>query len=289
MKTVLVTGANGQLGQELQHMFQPPEIKFIYMSKSDLDIRDERDIRAALKEHKPDYVLNLAAFTDVDEAEKYRETANAINEYGVRLLAEACNDFNIRLIHISSDYVFDGDQAKELDELSLCYPCNYYGWSKLNGEEAIELSECSAVVIRTSWLYSAYGENFVKNIMEHLSKVDIIDVVEDQIGTPTYAYDLCCAIITIIKGQWPADRYTVFHYSNHGIVSRYDVAVAIGDIMSSRCHINPVDSSDQKVKRPFITHMSKRRIESQYKMQIPHWQTSLRRCIEVYKKIKRFE
>ncbi len=284
MINILVTGANGQLGSELKSIYKNEGIKlgksvnFIFTDIDTLDISNSIFLKKFFQDHSFDYVINCAAYTNVDLAEKEKEKAYNVNATCVKNIVESIKDQNTRFIHISTDYVFDGNSHIPYTENMQTNPQSVYGNSKLDGEKyALEFE--NAIVIRTSWLYSSYGNNFAKTIHKLCKERESLNVVFDQVGTPTYAYDLAKAILQIIKQTENENRFIsdIYHFSNEGVCSWYDFAKIITDKAYSKCNINPIESKDYptQVKRPFYSVLNKNKIKSTYNINIPHWQDSL--------------
>jgi dTDP-4-dehydrorhamnose reductase len=273
---IFVTGANGQLGRELRDL--APE-SFFY-DRATLPVEDPDASQAFLAREKPQWLINCAAYTAVDKAETEKESAYQINGDAVGYLADACRKNNTRLIHISTDYVFDGSSATPLKETDPTAPINTYGASKLEGENrALRQYPDGTLIIRTSWVYSEYGNNFVKTMIRLMKERPAINVVNDQIGTPTYAADLAAAILHIIG--YPAFTPGIFNYSNEGKISWYDFATTIRDAIGSSCTVNPIPTSQYPTpaKRPHYSLLDKTRIRDTYQLSIPEWRPSLHTCL----------
>lgn len=281
MKKILVTGANGQLGRELQILAaQHPAFEFIFADRSVLPIDDQQAINDFFTLHQPAWCINCAAYTAVDKAESDKENAFRINGDAPGWLATACRTADARLIHISTDYVFPGNSATPLKENDTTGPINVYGASKLEGERrALEQYPDGTLIIRTSWVYSEYGNNFVKTMIKLMKARPAINVVADQIGSPTYAADLAAAILHIVD----APRFIpgIFHYSDEGRISWYDFAVAIKGRIESVCAVNPIPTSEfpTPATRPSFSLLDKTLIRHTYGLSIPDWQASLDICL----------
>jgi dTDP-4-dehydrorhamnose reductase len=281
MQKILVTGKDGQLGNELQiaaSLFIGYE--FIYTDIPELDITNTRLVDDFFAEHKPAVCINAAAYTAVDKAETEKEIALKVNAEAVKNLAEACRRFDARFIHVSTDYVFDGLATAPYKENDQTNPVNYYGYTKLKGEQ-FALVECpSTVVIRTSWVYSTFGNNFVKTMLRLMKERESINVVSDQLGSPTYAADLAKAILDIVKSteNGLGDKAGVYHYSNAGIISWYDFAIAIKELSGSNCKVNAIPTSayPTPAKRPAYSAFEKTKIEQTFEVSIPVWRDSLK-------------
>ncbi len=285
-KQVLVFGSNGQLGKAIKSVvdnFDLQFFKFIFLDKHEGDITNTTTLTTVFSSYNPAYVINCAAYTKVDLAEKDKETANKVNGIGSKNLAELCKKNNCILIHISTDFVFKGNTLKLLTETNAVNPINYYGVSKYNGELAIEKELPTYFIIRTSWLYSEFGSNFVKTMLRLAQEKDSLDVVSDQIGTPTYAVDLASFIIQII--QTKSTSYGIYHYSNEGLCSWYDFAKSIFEYANIAVNVSPVLSTAYKTvaKRPKFSVMSKAKTKATFSIRINHWRTSLKQCLEELK------
>lgn len=282
---ILVTGANGQLGQELQALAdQFAVFDFIFLTREDLSIQDRSSVDAAFEKYFPQYCINCAAYTAVDKAETDSANAFLVNAEGPANLAAACKKSNTRFIHISTDYVFDGNGTAPYKTDAPTGPQGVYGASKLEGEKKTVANNDQSVIIRTSWVYSAFGKNFVKTMLRLMADKPEIGVVSDQIGSPTYAADLASAIMQIISsGEWQAG---IYHYSNTGVISWYDFAVAIKEITGSKCIVNAIPSSayPTPAKRPGYSAMDLSDITRVYGIEPPAWEDSLKKCIEMIRK-----
>ncbi|MCX7953697.1 MAG: dTDP-4-dehydrorhamnose reductase [Bacteroidales bacterium] len=285
MTTVLVTGANGQLGSELKILSKTNnDLKFIFTDIDELNITDIRALKNFFNNsEKIHFLINAAAYTMVDKAEKEKKIASKVNVEGVNNLAKICTNYKIHLIHISSDYVFDGNTNIPYNEESPTNPINYYGQTKLESEtEALRNND--TIIIRTSWLYSEFGNNFVKTILKKAQQTDTINVVIDQIGTPTYALDLAEVIIKIITYSIENKTFKrgIYNYSNEGLCSWFDFAYEIINYFNLPCKVIPILSSEYPTpaKRPSYSVLSKNKIKETFKIDIPHWRTSLYRCLE---------
>jgi dTDP-4-dehydrorhamnose reductase len=285
MTPVLVTGCKGQLGSEIQRIspvFQ--ELSFQFTDLEELDITRPGDIRIFLDNNPVKYLLNCAGYTAVDKAEDDQEMAYGLNTEATESLASLSAERGIQLIHISTDYVFDGEKNHPYVEDDPANPRSVYGKSKWLGEKALQKAG-TGIIIRTSWLYSPFGHNFVKTILRLSGEKDQLNVVFDQTGCPTHAHDLAGAILEMIRTEIKAHnkpRYDVYHYSNLGMCSWYEFARAIIDFAGKKCRIMPVASKDwvTKAARPRYSVMSKHKITAAYHLQIPHWKASLKKCID---------
>ena len=286
MHRILVTGSNGQLGSEIRELSKNEGTNtYFYTDVSELDITDKSAVTKFIEDHQIDIVVNCAAYTQVDKAEDNEKTAFLINATAPGNLAEACKKYEAILFHISTDYVFDGSNNVPYIETELTFPLGVYGSSKLKGEKLIQRSGCSYIIIRTSWLYSSFGHNFVKTIARLSSEKDELKVVFDQIGTPTYARDLATAILEIIQNNQFKDRKGIYHYSNEGVCSWYDFAIAINEYFGNECHIRPCHSDEfpAKVTRPNYSVLDKTKIKSVFGVEIGYWRDSLCKCVELLK------
>lgn len=285
MMPVLITGCKGQLGSEIQRISsQFPEISFIFTDLEELNITRAHDIQSFLDSMPVKFIVNCAGYTAVDLAEDEREMAERLNADATGYLAKVSAERGIQLIHISTDYVFDGEKNHPYLETDPVNPQTVYGKSKLHGEEALHQSG-KGIIIRTSWLYSSFGNNFVKTILRLSGEKERLNVVFDQTGCPTYARDLASAILEMIRmeiKQENSPRHDIYHYSNQGMCSWYEFATSIIDIAGSGCKIIPVESKDYVTKavRPRYTVMSKKKIMDEYDLHIPHWKDSLKDCID---------
>jgi dTDP-4-dehydrorhamnose reductase len=277
---ILVTGANGQLGKELKQLAPSfPQFDFIFLSREDLPIHHFEMVRHFFNTYHPQYLINCAAYTAVDKAEQEKDLAFQVNDEAVGVLAAVCKEHHCKFIHISTDYVFDGTASVPYKEDSPTNPQSVYGASKLEGEQqALQLNP-DCIIIRTSWVYSEFGKNFVKTMMKLLSEKEEISVVDDQIGSPTYSADLAEAILQIISSQlWTSG---IYNYSNEGVISWYDFALAIKKLINSNCKINPIPTSQYPTpaKRPAYSVLNKSKIQNTFAIQLKGWQESLLVCL----------
>lgn len=290
MTTILVTGASGQLGSEIRELSaRYSGYEFIFTDAGEMDITDAEATAAFISANNPSWIINCAAYTAVDRAEDEESLATLINAGGVENIVNALRGSDCRLIHISTDYVFDGNSVVPYSEDDSPSPASAYGRSKLKGEKAALLWP-NTMIIRTSWLYSAYGSNFVKTILRKAGSAQEISVVFDQAGSPTYAADLAAAIMDIVSGVI-RNRHNfvpgIFNYSDEGVCSWYDLACEIIREAGSECLVLPVRSSawPSRVKRPAYSVLDKARIKEYYNISIPHWRTSLNSCISKINRI----
>lgn len=279
-KVILVSGASGQLGSSLrenQKKYQQ-NFHFIFADRSMLDLCSEQSIRDTIQKVKPDIFLNFAAYTQVDNAEKKIKEAFLINEKASALIAESCKKINCHLIHISTDYVYAGNGLEAYKESDPCDPINVYGKSKRAGEQSI-LKLCnSAVILRTSWLYSKHGNNFVKSMIRLGTERDALNIVNDQIGSPTWTEDLIEAIFSLITNNCSG----IFNYSNEGSCTWFEFAENIMELMDIKCAVHPIPSSEfpTPAKRPLFSLMDKSKIKNHTGLAIPHWKDALKKALK---------
>ncbi|MFJ1377331.1 dTDP-4-dehydrorhamnose reductase [Capnocytophaga canimorsus] len=277
MKNILVTGANGQLGSEIQNI-QGKTKNYFFTDASDLDITDRQAISDFVKKNNIQIVVNCAAYTNVDKAEDDIQTANLINNIAVGYLAEVCRENNASLIHISTDYVFGGTKNTPYSETDPTEPLGIYGRTKLEGEKSIQNADIDYLIIRTSWLYSlSFGHNFVKTIQRLSSERNELKVVFDQVGTPTNARDLAAFIVHIIEKDLYKKR-EVYHFSNEGVCSWFDFATEIVRMSGNDCLVKPCLSSEfpSKVKRPSYSVLDKSKLKNDFNYTISHWKEALK-------------
>ena len=284
--TILVTGANGQLGKDLRDLsISYPQFEFVFLSREDMPINQFELVRTIIETLKPAYCFNCAAYTAVDKAESEKELAFLINGETVGVLAAICKQHNTKFIHISTDYVFNGEGTYPYTENFPTDPINVYGASKLEGEkQAMELNP-DGIIIRTSWVYSSHGKNFVKTMMRLMNEKDQLKVVNDQVGSPTYAADLAEVMLAIIGNrQLSIDNWKpgVYNYSNQGIISWYEFALAIKEITNSPCDVKPISTSayPTPAKRPAYSVLDKTKIQKAFGIQLKDWKQSLEICIK---------
>jgi len=283
---VLVTGSNGQVGSELKELIQHSKFNiqnydFYFTTSQDLDITDFDSVRKYISDNQIKIIINCAAYTAVDKAESEQELANKINHLSVKNLAQIAKDYDIKLVHISTDYVFDGTNFKPYTEDDTVNPQSVYGKTKLDGEKAIlEYNLENSIIIRTSWVYSYYGNNFVKTMLRLGKEKESLGVIFDQIGTPTYAKDLAKTILKIIP-KIQNSKLSIYHYSNEGAISWYDFAKEIIKMAKLMCKINPIETKDYPTpaKRPHYSVLNKSKIKSAFSIEIPYWKDSLDECL----------
>lgn len=285
MKNILITGANGQLGQAIKKVAAGfPAFNFVYTDYTELDITDTAAIDSIFAEKEIHACINCAAYTAVDKAESEEELAFKLNFEAALNLADACLQYNAQLIQISTDYVFDGKSNRPYREEDEANPDSIYGSSKLRGEAAALGSNPDTIVIRTAWLYSEFGVNFVKRMRELMQEKESLNVVFDQVGTPTYAVDLAQTILTVLSKVYdaPAAYGGIYHYSNEGVTSWYDFAVAIKQLTAASCNVLPVttDKYPTPARRPAYSVFNKQKIKDTFGLQIPYWRDSLQVCLK---------
>lgn len=284
MAVILVTGSNGQLGSELKELSTSrSQHQFHFLSKDDLDISNRGAVADKIKMLKPNYCINCAAYTAVDKAEVETNLNYAINAVGVENLATACKEIGAHFIHISTDYVFNGRGNKPYKEDDTTDPVNAYGAAKLKGELLALNANSNTIIIRTSWVYSFYGANFVKTMLRLMASKPDIGVVADQIGSPTYAADLAEAIMHIINtNQW---KEGIYHFSNDGTISWFDFAVEIKNVIYSNCIIHPIitEQYPTPAKRPAYSVMDKTKFQKTFNFPLKNWKDSLQKCLHQLK------
>ena len=284
MITILVTGGDGQLGSALRLASAESHHRYIFTDIKELDITSAEAVEELFSREKIDIVVNCAAYTAVDLAEEQEDTADKINHKAAALLAEVCAQHNATLIHISTDYIFSGDSRRAYTEDDTPAPLNAYGRTKLSGERAVTKSGCKSIILRTSWLYSEFGKNFVKTMRNLTATHKEIKVVADQFGTPTYAGDLAKAIVHIIENK-KYDKCGVYNYSNLGECSWYDFAMEIArESGNGNCKITPCTTADYPTKamRPRYSVLDKSKFVATFGIKIPAWQESLAECIKKF-------
>ena len=280
---ILVTGANGQLGNEMRRLGAVSPNNYIFTDVAELDITDASTVLATVKENTVEIIVNCAAYTNVDKAESDEATAELINSTAVRNLAVAMKEVGGTLFHVSTDYVFGLDGNTPRTEDMPVNPLGVYGRTKLNGELAIKESGCKALIFRTAWLYSEFGNNFLKTMMRLTAEREQLNVVFDQVGTPTYAGDLALAIFSIIEAGVYEGNEGIYHFSDEGVCSWYDFAVEIAAAAgNTNCRISPCHSSEfpSPVTRPPYSVLDKTKIKNTFDIDIPHWRESMEYCIK---------
>lgn len=292
---VLVTGANGQLGQSLQYIApnyrdpslkgeQAEQIQFVFCSSADLDITNPENCEKIFSQYKPDYCINAAAYTAVDKAESEPEKAYAVNVTGVKNIAEVCKKHSTVLLHVSTDFVFDGNKTTPYTEENIPNPTGIYGQTKLDGEKAIQEIFDQYYIIRTSWVYSQFGHNFMKTMLRLASERDSLSVVDDQIGTPTHAVDLaevlikiiCNSSLSFVEGR--GEAFGIYNFSNEGQCSWYDFAKEIFKVNNISIDVKPIPTSSYPTpaKRPVYSVLDKTKIKNVFNIETKDWKVSLK-------------
>ena len=304
MTNILVTGSNGQLGSEIRELVEgeakathpstvsgcaalaAPNANYFFTDRTTLDITDNQAVKKFIASNNINAIINCAAYTAVDQAEDDEVNADKINHQAVKNIAMLSNEFGIKLIHISTDYVFDGKNFKPYNEDDTTNPQGIYGKTKLDGENIIkEYNLKNSIIIRTSWVYSSFGANFVKTMMRLGSERDSLGVIFDQVGTPTYARDLAKAILDIVPNI-NSEKVEIYNYSNEGVLSWYDFARDIMDIAKLECQVNPIETKEYPTPaaRPHYSLLNKAKIKKDFNITIPYYKDSLKECIEKLKK-----
>ena len=280
MKKIIILGAKGQLGNEFQELEkQFPSFTFFFYDVAEMDIVNKDLVEKGISEIKPDYVVNCAAYTAVDKAETDKELAYAINSEAVRNIAVACAVNGVKFIHISTDYVFDGEASEPYNEDSPVNPFSVYGLSKLHGEKEALQADKEVIIIRTAWVYSTYGNNFVKTMLRLMKTKPEIGVVADQYGSPTYARDLAVAIMQIISdGKWVPG---IYHFTNDGVINWFDFASEIRKLSGLSCVIHPITTEQYPTpaKRPKYSVLDKTKIQRTFGIKLKNWKESLEDCL----------
>lgn len=273
---ILVTGAYGQLGSEIKDLSTKyTDDEFVFVDREEMPLDNLTKVLEVIEAINPDLIVSGGAYTAVDKAESEAELVDIINHQAVATMAKWTKDNNKKLIHISTDYVFQGNSSTPLKEDEPTDPINIYGLTKQKGEQAIAESEADAIIIRTAWVYSSYGANFVKTMIRLMTERDEISVIADQIGSPTYAKDLAQAILIIAHGdQWTKG---IYHFSNEGEISWYDFAVAIRELQALDCKINPIPTEQYPTpaRRPKYSLLDKTKIKNTFGVNVPAWKQSL--------------
>lgn len=284
MKQILVTGANGQLGSELRELSrQHPLFSFTFIDIGELDLLNEPATREFFLKDRFDFIINCAAYTAVDRAETEKQICQQVNAGAVRLLATLAKENRSRLIHISTDYVFDGEFNQPIDESARPNPLSVYGITKLEGEQHVQQILGDAYIIRTAWVYSTFGKNFVKTIAGLAKARPELTVIADQFGSPTYARDLAVAIMAIVNSisESRTDQPGTYHFANEGAITWYDFAVFINEHFGFPCNVKPIKTSEYKTAavRPKFSVLDKTKIKKTFGIDIPHWSRSLKECL----------
>ncbi|MDO9276322.1 MAG: dTDP-4-dehydrorhamnose reductase [Lutibacter sp.] len=286
MYNILVTGANGQLGSEIRELETSyPQHHFFFTDLATLDITDKKAIDLFIRENKITAIINCAAYTAVDKAESEPKLADKINRLAVQYLAEAAKVYDCKFIHISTDYVFDGTNHKPYTETDKPNPQSVYGSTKLAGELALQkIDPCNSIIIRTSWVYSSFGNNFVKTMLRLGNEKEELGVIFDQIGTPTFAGDLAKVILEILP-KIKNEEVEIFHYTNEGVCSWYDFAKAIFEFTNINCSVKPISTAQYPTAaaRPHYSLLDKSKIKENFNVDIPYWKGSLKICLQKIK------
>jgi dTDP-4-dehydrorhamnose reductase len=283
-KVILITGANGQLGSELQFLSKNSSFDFVFTDYIEMDIVVPKSIENYFNQYKPSYLINCAAYTAVDKAETEVEMADKINHIGAANLAAACELHGATMLHVSTDYVYHNDhQNRPFIETDITSPKGVYAQTKLDGDNAVLSNNKSSVVVRTSWVYSTFGNNFVKTMMKLGTDRPALTVIFDQIGSPTYARDLAAALLHIVgKMDITKENYHgIYHFSNEGVTSWYDFAKAIFEIKNIHCNVSPIETVDYPTpaSRPPFSLLNKKKIRTTFDLPIRHWKDALKECL----------
>ena len=281
MPNILVTGSKGQVGSELQELSTLYDYNFYFTDRDSLDITDKERIAMFVKNNNIDTIINAAAYTAVDKAEEDGLNTEKVNHLATQYLAEISKEKNIKLIHISTDYVFDGKNYKPYSEDDATNPNGVYGATKLAGENVMqEINPQNSIIIRTSWVYSSFGANFVKTMLRLGKERDALGVIFDQVGTPTYARDLAKAILDIVP-QMKNENVSIYNYSNEGVLSWYDFSKEIMCMAKIECNINPIETKayPTPAQRPHYSLLNKSKIKKDFNLTIPYWKDSLDVCL----------
>jgi len=279
---ILVTGSNGQLGSEIKELSSNYNYNFFFTDRTNIDITSKNSIKSFCQNNNINIIINCAAYTAVDIAESDIENADLVNRKAVKKLALVSEELHIKLIHISTDYVFDGKNFKPYCEEYQTNPQGIYGKTKLDGEnEMININPNNSIIIRTSWVYSSFGNNFVKKILRLGKEKESLDVVFDQVGTPTYARDLAKAILDLIP-QINNNKVEIYNYSNEGVLSWYDFAKEIMKMAKVDCKINPIETFQYSTsaKRPHFSLLNKSKIKKEFNIEIRYWKDGLDDCLK---------
>lgn len=285
---ILITGARGQLGSEFMHIAKAfKEHRFVFADREALDITNEKIVANSIQKYQPDFLINTAAYTAVDKAEEQADLAKSVNEQAPSYLAKHCFRLGCKLIHYSTDYVYNQSTNKPLTEDNEVNPSGIYAKTKLAGEHSI-IKECpSSIIIRTSWVYSSFGNNFVKTMIRLGKGRDSLNIVNDQIGTPTYAKDIAITTMSLISNiSHPNfNKYGVYNYSNEGVTNWADFAKTIFELEKIECEVYPISTKEYgaAADRPLWSVLSKDKIKRNFGIKIPHWETSLKKCLQELK------
>ena len=281
--TVLVTGANGQLGREMRRAAAGSADRYVFTDVAERDIADADAVGRTVREEKADVIVNCAAYTNVERAEEDEARADLLNHKAAAYLAAAAKETGATLIHVSTDYVFDGTGHRPYTEAMATSPLGAYGRTKLAGEEAVKASGCRYLILRTAWLYSEYGRNFLRTMLRLTEEKEVLRVVFDQTGTPTYAGDLAEAIFDIVEHRKYEGREGIYHFSDEGVCSWYDFATEIAAAAGhDSCRIIPCHTSEfpTKAARPAYSVLDKSKIKETFGLEIPHWRESMLYCLK---------
>ena len=279
---ILVTGSNGQVGSEIKELSSNYNYNFFFTTRDDIDITSKDSIKEFCQTNSINVIINCAAYTAVDKAQSDIENADLVNRKAVKKLSIVAKELNIKLIHISTDYVFDGKNFKPYVEEFQTNPQSVYGKTKLDGEnELLDINPLNSIIIRTSWVYSYYGNNFVKTMLRLGKEKEELGVIFDQVGTPTYAKDLAITILDIIP-QIENHKVEIYNYSNEGVLSWYDFAKEIMKMAKLNCKINPIETYQYPTpaKRPHFSLLNKSKIKSKFNLEIPYWKDGLDDCLK---------
>ncbi|MGH2279423.1 dTDP-4-dehydrorhamnose reductase [Aliarcobacter sp. ERUVET-7] len=279
---ILVTGSNGQVGSEIKELSSNYNYNFFFTTRDDIDITSKDSIKEFCQTNSINIIINCAAYTAVDKAQSDIENADLVNRKAVKKLSIVAKELNIKLIHISTDYVFDGKNFKPYVEEFQTNPQSVYGKTKLDGENEIrDINPLNSIIIRTSWVYSYYGNNFVKTMLRLGKEKEELGVIFDQVGTPTYAKDLAITILDIIP-QIDNQKVEIYNYSNEGVLSWYDFAKEIMKMAKLNCKINPIETYQYPTpaKRPHFSLLNKSKIKSKFNLEIPYWKDGLDDCLK---------
>jgi len=283
MTNILVVGSKGQLGSELHTLSKEYTYNFFFTDKSMLNITKKEDIQSFVKLHDIQIIINAAGYTAVDKAESDEHNADTINHLAIRYLAQISKERNIQLIHVSTDYVFDGKNYKPYTEDDITSPNGVYGQTKLDGEKALQkINPKNSIIIRTAWVYSSFGANFVKTMLRLGKEKDSLNVIFDQIGSPTYARDLAKTILDILP-KIKNDNIEIYNYSNEGVLSWYDFAKEIMRMAKLDCQINPIETKEYPTPatRPHFSLLNKSKIKEEFGIIVPYWKDSLDECLKI--------
>lgn len=292
MENILVTGSNGQLGCEIRKLSsQLDAFCFYFTDMEDLDICDAKAVDDYVNKNKISAIINCAAYTAVDKAEEAKDLCFAVNKWGARNLALASKKYKAFLLHVSTDYVFSGDSFVPYSEEMLTSPRSVYGQSKKEGEDEVIQNAFAACIVRTSWLYSSFGNNFVKTMMRLGKEKSTLNIVFDQVGTPTYAFDLAEALLIMCQHYYQRsnrdlyEKVEIYHFSNEGVLSWYDFAKEIMDVCGYKCEVFPIESKEYPMlaPRPHYSVLNKNKIKRVYGLHIPYWKNGLYRMIQELK------